>query len=225
MSVKAVIFGSIGTLSDTSDLQLQAFNMAFEEAGLDWVWGGDEYREMLKKPGGKARIARYAEAKGEDVSASELHRAKIRFFDQLVEQKGITLRPGVADVISAAEARGLKLGFATTTNTDTLELLFSGLFPVLPRSEFDWIGDQSMVEAGKPAPDIFERALRELGVSADEALAIEDTPESAEAAIAAGLRTLGFANAMAKGREFPQGVEMVDHLDPTVLDEVSLAAE
>ena len=85
MPIKAVIFGSIGTLADTSDLQLQAFNMAFEEAGLDWVWEEDEYREMLKKPGGKARIARYAEARGEDVNASELHRAKVKFFDQLVE--------------------------------------------------------------------------------------------------------------------------------------------
>tara|TARA_B110000503_G_scaffold47893_1_gene77939 strand:+ start:1294 stop:1407 length:114 start_codon:yes stop_codon:yes gene_type:complete len=36
MTVKAVFFGSIGTLVETSDLQRRAFNQAFAEAGLDW---------------------------------------------------------------------------------------------------------------------------------------------------------------------------------------------
>ena len=35
--MKAILFGSIGTLIETSDLQREAFNEAFKEAGLDSV--------------------------------------------------------------------------------------------------------------------------------------------------------------------------------------------
>ena len=34
--MKAILFGSIATLIETSDLQREAFNQAFKEAGLNW---------------------------------------------------------------------------------------------------------------------------------------------------------------------------------------------
>ena len=46
--VKAIFFGSVGTLAETSELQCQAFNKAFAEAGLDWFWRPNEYRELCE---------------------------------------------------------------------------------------------------------------------------------------------------------------------------------
>ena len=34
--MSAILFGSISTLSDTSEMQRDAFNAAFADAGLDW---------------------------------------------------------------------------------------------------------------------------------------------------------------------------------------------
>jgi beta-phosphoglucomutase-like phosphatase (HAD superfamily) len=48
--LQAVIFGSIGTIAETSDIQRQAFNLAFAEAGLDWNW--DAIRECQWDRGG-----------------------------------------------------------------------------------------------------------------------------------------------------------------------------
>ena len=48
MTIQALFFGGIGTLLETSELQREAFNAAFREAGLDWHWSIDEYREMLE---------------------------------------------------------------------------------------------------------------------------------------------------------------------------------
>jgi beta-phosphoglucomutase-like phosphatase (HAD superfamily) len=45
--LKAVIFGAIGTIAETSDLQRQAFNAAFKAAGLDWNWNAEVYRDLL----------------------------------------------------------------------------------------------------------------------------------------------------------------------------------
>jgi phosphoglycolate phosphatase-like HAD superfamily hydrolase len=56
MTVKAILFGSIGTLVETSDFQRRAFNQAFAQAGLDWNWDTETYVRLLKKSGGQQRI-------------------------------------------------------------------------------------------------------------------------------------------------------------------------
>ena len=38
INYKAILFGSIGTIVETSELQRKSFNQAFSEAGLDWNW-------------------------------------------------------------------------------------------------------------------------------------------------------------------------------------------
>jgi HAD superfamily hydrolase (TIGR01509 family) len=49
-----------------------------------------------------------------------------------------------------------------------------------------------MVERGKPAPDLFEHAAREMGVRTRDCIVIEDSCPGVEAARTAGMRTLGF---------------------------------
>jgi hypothetical protein len=41
--MSAILFGSIGPIADTSELQRQAFNQAFQAHGLDWCWHREEY--------------------------------------------------------------------------------------------------------------------------------------------------------------------------------------
>ena len=69
MGYKAILFGSIGTLIETSELQRRAFNQAFAEAGLDWDWNTEEYRRLLTKSGGCERIQDFATRRGSEVNA------------------------------------------------------------------------------------------------------------------------------------------------------------
>lgn len=48
----ALLFGSIGTIADTSELQREAFNAAFLRHGLDWSWDRATYRALLTTAGG-----------------------------------------------------------------------------------------------------------------------------------------------------------------------------
>jgi HAD superfamily hydrolase (TIGR01509 family) len=50
----------------------------------------------------------------------------------------------------------------------------------------------TMVERGKPAPDLFFHAARDMGMEPDDCLVIEDSPAGVEAAKAAGMRVFGF---------------------------------
>ena len=51
MTLKAVIFGSIGSFSETSRIQLESFNEALLQNGLKQHWDEKEYIEFLKIQG------------------------------------------------------------------------------------------------------------------------------------------------------------------------------
>ena len=57
---KALLFGSIGTIVETSEIQRKSFNSAFKIAGLKWNWTKEIYKKLLIKSGGEKRILRYA---------------------------------------------------------------------------------------------------------------------------------------------------------------------
>lgn len=215
-TTKAILFGAIGTLAETSELQRQSFNAAFRDAGLDWDWGREDYLEMLRAPGGVTRVADYAEARKEEVDAEKVHAAKIAHFRARVEEEGLRLRSGVADVIAQAQETGVKLGFVTTTGSGTVDLILKGLNGQIAREDFAFIGDRDMVTKSKPSAEIYRVALQQLGLSASDAVAIEDTPESALAAIGANIECVGFPGEAARGRVFPDEVTHIfDRLEPT----------
>ena len=226
MTYSAILFGAIGTLAETSELQRRAYNLAFAGFDLDWVWEPATYYRLLRKPGGAARVARYAEDAGDVVDAEAVHGAKQAVFAALVDRMGLEPRPGVAETVAAARQADVPCAFCTTTSPEQVGLILDGLAPHLTREDFAWIGDATTVARRKPHPDIYRAALDALGVEAGAALAIEDTPESARAALAAGIETVGFPGRAASGRAFPDGVAVVSRLGASLLHrDRPLAAE
>lgn len=218
MSYSAVFFGSIGTIADTSELQRRAYNLAFRQLDLDWVWDANSYYRMLEKPGGRDRVAKYAEAAGDTVDAEQVHALKVAFFKTLAQQNGLTPRPGVVDLIAEARARGLPVAFCTTTDRAQVDLVLNACEGV-SNADFMWVGDRTLTKNGKPASDIYRIAFEALHLRPEQVLAIEDTPESALAAIGAGIDTIGFPGRAAMGRDFPRGTnEVVDELHEGLLE-------
>ena len=214
---EAILFGSIGSLVETSELQRQAYNAAFKRLGMDWVWGRSEYRDLLRDPGGTARIAAFAAARGEDVDVDRIHRAKVAYFRAAAEE-GLELRPGVPEVIARAQAVGVRMGLATTTGSDTVDLVLDGLKGQVDRNAFAFVGDRDFVTRPKPSPEIYRVALVHLGLTAAEVVAIEDTPEAAQAAVGAGVTCVAFPGEAARDRAFPGDVaHHVDRLQPGLL--------
>jgi beta-phosphoglucomutase-like phosphatase (HAD superfamily) len=226
MTFSAILFGAIGTLAETSEIQRRAFNLAFAGFDLDWVWEPETYYRLIETPGGRDRIARYAADAGDKVDADALHRAKQAIFASLVDRNGLVPRPGVVETIAAARQRGIPAAFCSTTTPDQVALILDGLAPYVTREDFAWIGDCTMVERGKPAPDIYLSALDALSLKAGAVLAVEDTPESACAALEAGIRVIGFPGRAAQGRRFQDGVPVLPRLGPALLrGDMRLAAE
>jgi HAD superfamily hydrolase (TIGR01509 family) len=212
MNYKAILFGSIGTLIETSELQRTAFNQAFSENGLDWNWNPTQYQDLLKKSGGRQRIEDFAAQQGIEVDASKLHDEKTKIFDDLMVRGDVLLRPGVANLIDQALDNGIKLAFVTSTSKDNVDAVFQALKNQLNRSIFSFIGNDKMVSNTKPKPDIYLKTLSELNLKAEDCVAIEDTEVSMQSALAASIKCIGFPGAFAKDNDFSSAILVTDNL-------------
>jgi beta-phosphoglucomutase-like phosphatase (HAD superfamily) len=212
MDYKAILFGSIGTLVETSELQRRAFNQAFAEAGLDWNWNAEKYRRLLTKSGGCERIQDFATQRGSEVDAEQLHQQKTIIFDRLMANETILLRPGVADIIRHALDNRLRLGFVTTTSEANIDAVFFAVANQLNRSDFNFIGNDKIASNTKPNPEIYIKALSELQLEAQHCITIEDTQISMRAALAAGIRCIAFPGAFAEDNDFSGAVLITQRL-------------
>jgi HAD superfamily hydrolase (TIGR01509 family) len=209
----AVLFGSIGALADTSELQREAFNEAFRAHGLEWTWSRDEYQRLLAESGGKQRIAAYAESTGDQVDAASVHRTKSEIFQESLRTKPIEPRPGVVETIEQADRDGMQVALVTTTSGDNVAALAQALRPRIDVDHFALVVDSSNVEQPKPAPDAYRYALESLGEDAGDCVAVEDNVGGAEAAIAAGVPCVAFPGENNAGHDFPQSAHRVNELN------------
>jgi HAD superfamily hydrolase (TIGR01509 family) len=211
--MSAILFGSISTLVDSSELQRRAFNESFEAHGLDWQWSQPDYVSMLDSNGGAQRIADFAQSRGDDVDADAVHATKSKIFQELLATAGLEARPGVVETVHEAKRRDVKLAFVTTTSPENIAALLETLSPDIDADTFDLIVDLDSVTSSKPDPAAYQFALEQLGESADSAVAIEDNVGGVTAAAAAGVKCIAFPNENTVDGDFAAAEETVDALD------------
>jgi HAD superfamily hydrolase (TIGR01509 family) len=211
--MSAILFGSIGTIADTSELQRQSFNQAFKAHGLDWRWEREEYLALLEKSGGQKRIAEYADATGQTVDAEAIHRSKSELFLKNLAASQISPRLGVVETIREAKSKGLKVALVTTTSQDNISSLLQALSPNVQTTDFDLIVDAACVESPKPDQAAYTFALEKLGENPDDCIAIEDNLGGVEAAIAAGIDCVAFPGENTAAHDFGKAQYRSDRLD------------
>lgn len=190
--MSALLFGSIGTVVETSEVQRSAFNKAFQKHGLDWHWTCEEYQALLVHSGGRHRIEAYAGVRGQSVNAAAIHRTKSEIFQEAMRKGFMQPRHGVAEVIHGAKERGLKVGLVTTTSRSNIEALLGSVAQVIDTQAFDLIVDVTQAGEPKPSPKCYRFAMEQLGETAESCIAIEDNVDGVTSAKAAGLTCVAF---------------------------------
>lgn len=208
--MSAILFGSISTIADTSELQRQAFNDAFQVHGLDWKWEQDDYRALLGKAGGRSRVEEFAASRGEQVDAAAVHATKSELFQRSLASSPVSPRPGVLETMGGARDQGLKLALVTTTAPENVTVLLDAIG--LSRADFDIVVDSSVVEEPKPAGTAYTYALQHIGEQPSHCVAVEDNPDGVLAADGAGIACVAFPNENTAGQDFGPAVESIDAL-------------
>jgi len=220
----AILFGSISTVADTSEVQRQAFNEAFAVHGLDWRWEKPDYAALLVSSGGGDRIADYASSLGQTVDAAAIHRTKSELFQQRLASEGVSPRPGVVDTIEAARRDGYRVGLVTTTSPENVAALTAALVGRVDIGGFDVVVDASQVDQLKPdaAPYLF--ALERLGETSADCVAVEDNVGGVQSATSAGVTCVAFPNENTAGHGFEQAAGRVAELDYAELRDLAAGA-
>ena len=171
--MKAVLFGSIGTLIETSDIQRKSFNRAFKIEGLNWYWSRNTYGKLLKKSGGIRRIEDFALQSGESVNAKKIWQSKTDIFNKIIISNSISARKGVLKIFKYAKKNNIEIGLVSSTSKKNITTIFKALDGQISREEFSFIGNKNLVSKPKPNPDIYFKALEIMNLNKKDCVAIE----------------------------------------------------
>ena len=179
----AVVFDLDGLLFDTESLYQDAILSAAGELGHDMTPA--VFRTMIGRPLAQTR-AFLLQQYGSDFPVEELLATWHRHFAVIVETR-LAMKPGVVELLDALDALDLPRGIATSSSHKTVQHhlgahALGGRFHRIVAS-----GDYA---AGKPAPDPYLLAAKQLGIEPALCLALEDSHTGVRSAAAAGMMTI-----------------------------------
>jgi beta-phosphoglucomutase-like phosphatase (HAD superfamily) len=124
---------------------------------------------------------------------------------------------GFRDYLRDADRLGLKVAVASSAS----EAYVCGhLERLAVRGGIEVVVCRDQVARGKPFPDLYLRATRDLGVAASQAIAFEDSPNGIAAAKAAGLRCVAVPNPITSTLDLSAADLRIDSLGALGLEEL-----
>lgn len=184
MTIEAVLFDIDGTLVDSNDLHVQAWDQAFRDAGHrvdtqaihDQIGKGADMLVPALIPGASEE---QAEALGDAHGAI--------FKDRYLEQ--VHPFPGARDLLARVHDAGQKVVLASSASKAELDHYLDLLDARDLVSAGTSIDD---VENSKPAPDIFAVALKKIApLRPEQAIVVGDSPYDMDAARKCGIPAIG----------------------------------
>lgn len=186
MKVRAVLFDVDGTLVDSNEAHVDAWAVAFREAGHPQEV--DDIRLQIGKGGDLLVPALWPEANEEQRKAAA--EAQGRHFKSAY-LRHIKPFPGARDLLVRVKESKRTIILASSAKGEEVNYYLRLLDA---KNLVDAITSADDVEASKPEPDIFEAALAKAGVEANAAIAVGDTVYDVEAAQRVGIATIGLTS-------------------------------
>lgn len=215
--LRAILWDNDGVLVDTEQLFYEANQQLFRPLGLelsaqhffDWYLADNCGAWHLLQP--QLTTAQMDALRSERNAryAARLASAHIPAID------------GVAEVLAALTPR-LRMGVVTSANGDHFDIIHQRLDLL---RYFEFVLTHESYTHSKPSPEPYLLGLQRMGVRADEALVIEDSPRGLQAATAAGIRCIILRNALTRQHDFPGAWRVVDSLAQVQAEVEALMAE
>jgi HAD superfamily hydrolase (TIGR01509 family) len=177
---KAIIFDMDGLLVDSETVWWEAENEILLQYGVTLE---PEVRSKLTGLRNDEFIGQLRQIYGIPASHETLHNAVIGRLLELIPQK-VKPMPGARDIIMWASENHMPVAIASSSPMVVIEAIiesqqWSRLIPIRCTAED--------LPKGKPAPDVYLKAAELIGISPQACLALEDSPNGARAAVAAGM--------------------------------------
>ncbi len=197
--IQALIFDFDGLILDSETPDYLSWKETYEAFGVELpldVWNANIGSVHFFNP-----YTYLEELVGRPLDRDAIKARRRQRDDELMAQQ--TIMPGVADYLAAARAMGLKTAVASSSAHAWVDPLLARLGIA---DQFHAVCCRDDVGGrAKPDPAVYRAALAALNVRPAEAIALEDSPNGAAAAKAAGLFTVIVPNQMTRGLAFAHG--------------------
>ena len=186
--LKAVIFDMDGVLVNTEPIYYKVVKEIINENNHDITY--KEYEKYI----GMTNEYTWELIKLEyniSQSIEELIDTMMILKDVIIKRDGYELIDGVLDLLEDLKDHNIKIGLASSSPIcDILDIVQSTGID----KYFDKLVTGESVDRSKPFPDVFLKAAKELKVSNEECIVIEDSKNGVLAANSANMKCIGFVN-------------------------------
>ncbi|WP_240230277.1 HAD family hydrolase [Devosia lacusdianchii] len=183
MTPNLIIFDCDGVLVDSEPLAMRVLLAAIAAQGIE-VSAETAYRDYLGRSLASVS-ASLIDSHGMPLGDSALKAMRGDLY--ALYSKELRASPGLPEILAQLETP-FCVASSSAPERIRLSLELTGLLP--------WFGDRiysaSMVENGKPAPDLFLYAAEAMRVAPNRCLVIEDSPAGITAARRAGMAVFGY---------------------------------
>ena len=210
--IEAVVFDLDGVLIDSEQVWDEARRQFVMERG--GRWHDRAQQEMMGMS--SVEWSRYVHDElGVDLAPRRISEEVVQRLEDLY-RKRLPLVPGAHEAVERLAARW-PLALASSSNRELIDLVLehAGL-----ASYFRATVSSEEVDRGKPAPDVYIEAARQLSVSPRRCVAIEDSKNGILSAAAAGMRVIAIPN-----QSFPPGEEALSKAALSLPELEGLTAE
>lgn len=177
------LFDMDGTLFDTEKYYNRAWKQAISDAGYELP---EEEVLKLRSLGRPFAVEQFQRWFIPEVDYWAIRDRRKELMKEFLAGQ-IPLKPAVPETLQFLKEQGYRLAVVTATDPQQAEhnLCTAGI-----RKCFDAVICATMVERGKPAPDVYTYACHELGVAPKECYAVEDSPNGIRSAYDTGCRVI-----------------------------------
>lgn len=180
----AVIFDMDGLMLDTERMSHAAWMRALGEANLQLEHTA--YLELVGRASADTQRM-VMEWFGPEFRYTDLRSRIMHFYELDIEQNGIPTKPGLFELLNFIDSRGIQKAIATSavSHFAARKLRVAGI-----NGYFSTMVCSDMVALGKPAPDLFLEAARQIGIPTNRCIVLEDSEAGILAARSAGMLSI-----------------------------------
>ncbi len=203
--LKACIFDLDGVVVDTAKYHYLAWKRLANELGFEF---SEQHNERLKGVSRMRSLEILLEVGGLTFPLEKMEEMAAKknawYVEYIKKMTPDEILPGAKEFLEDLRKNGIRIALGSASKNSPLILDRIEL-----KNHFDAVIDGNSVTIAKPAPDIFLSAAKALGVSPQHCIVFEDAEAGIEAAINAGMRTVGIGN--------PQILSRADFVVPNLI--------
>lgn len=195
--LRAILFDHDGTLINSEAVHFKLWQETLAPFGVELT--DSYYNEVMAGVPTSQNGVDVVRDFSLTVEPAELANTKTRLTEEHLHKAPFPLMPGAKETLAFCHKRGLRIAIVTGGSRYSVERTLASY------GFADWVEcvvAVEDVEHSKPAPDCYLKALSLMGLTAAQAMAVEDTEHGLAAAVAADLRCVAIPTEQSAGHDF-----------------------